>query len=121
MSEKVKLGKPWMPRVAGILGIAAGALSLFVIMVAAGFIVAVLVSKGASPLKDMPDFMTYVAIASPFICLSMLAIVGGIYALRKKKWGLALAGSIAALLIPWFWFLGITAIILTALSKKEFE
>ena len=115
------MGKPWMPRVAGILDIAAGALSLFVIMVAAGFIVAVLVSKGASPLKDMPDFMTYVAIASPFLCLNILAIVGGTFALRRKKWGLALTGSIAALFAPWFWFLGVAAIVFTVISKKEFE
>jgi hypothetical protein len=90
-------------------------------MVAAGFIVALIVWQGASLLENMPDFMTYVAIASPFLCLSALAIVGGIYALRRKKWGLALTGSIAALIVPWFWFLGIAAIVFTALSKSEFE
>ena len=110
-----------MPRVAGILDIAAGVLSLCVTMVAAGFIVALIVWQGASLLENMADFMTYVAIASPFLCLSALAIVGGIYALRRKKWGLALTGSIAALIVPWFWFLGIAAIVFTALSKSEFE
>jgi hypothetical protein len=115
------MGKPWMPRVAGILDITAGALSLFAIMAAASFIVAVTVWQWASPLKSVPDFMTYVAIASPFLCLSVLAIVGGIYALRRKKWGLALAGSIAALVTPWFWFLGIAAIIFTTLSKDDFD
>ena len=96
-------------------------MSLCVTMVAAGFIVALIVWQGASLLENMPDFMTYVAIASPFLCLSALAIVGGIYALRRKKWGLALTGSIAALIVPWFWFLGIAAIVFTALSKSEFE
>jgi len=115
------MGKPWMPRVAGILDIAAGALFLFMLIVAAAFIMALLVSKGASPLKNMPDFMTYVAIASPFLCVSALAIVGGIYALQRRKWGLALAGSIAALFTPWFWFLGVAATVFTALSKNEFE
>jgi hypothetical protein len=115
------MGKAWMPRVAGILDIVAGALSLFLITVAAGFVIAITVSQGAGPVKNVPDFTTYVAIASPFLCLSILAIVGGIYALRGKKWGLALAGSIAAIFEPWLWFLGIAATVFIALSKSEFE
>ena len=51
--------------------------------------------------------------------IGILAIVGGIYALRRKIWGLALAGSIAAFFPSWI--LGLTAIVLTALSKNEFE
>jgi hypothetical protein len=51
--------------------------------------------------------------------VGILAIVGGIYALQRKIWGLALAGSIAAFFPSWI--LGIAAIVLTALSKNEFE
>ena len=40
----------------------------------------------------------YMIIVLPLVCLSMLALVGGIFALRRKKWRLALAGSIAAIL-----------------------
>ena len=50
----------------------------------------------------------------------ILAIVGGIYALQRKIWGLALAGSIAAFFTP-SWVLGVAAIVFTALSKNEFE
>jgi len=46
--------------------------------------------------------------------------VGGIYALQRKIWGLALAGSIAAFFSP-SWVLGVAAIVFTALSKNEFE
>lgn len=51
--------------------------------------------------------------------LGALAIVGGVYALKRKIWGLALAGSIAAIFgsMP----LGIAGLVLTVLSKKEFE
>jgi hypothetical protein len=45
--------------------------------------------------------------------------VGGIYALKRKVWGLALAGCICALIGPWI--LGIPAIIFVALGKNEFE
>ena len=49
----------------------------------------------------------------------ILPIVGGIYSLQRKKWGLALAGSIIAIL--GFTPLGIAATVLIAISKEEFE
>ena len=55
------------------------------------------------------------------VIAGILAIAGGIYALRRKRWGLALAGSICALPSLYTWFLGIIAIILTVRSKREFE
>jgi len=51
---------------------------------------------------------------------AFIDIVGGIYALRRRIWGLALAGSICALLGPWA-LLGILAIIFVSLGKGEFE
>ena len=58
------------------------------------------------------------------VVAGVLAIVGGIYAIRRKMWGLALAGSITAIFssIPLLGGLpvGITATILTVLSKDEF-
>jgi hypothetical protein len=51
--------------------------------------------------------------------VGLLALIGGIYALQRKKWGWALTGSIFAL-SPTF-LLGLVAIILTAASKNEFE
>lgn len=55
------------------------------------------------------------------IIVGIIALVGGIYALRRKIWGLALAGSICATISLFTWYLGILAIIFTVLSKKEFE
>jgi len=50
--------------------------------------------------------------------LGILPLLGGIYALQRRKWGLGLAGSIAAIFgsIP----LGIVATVLMALAKDEF-
>jgi|WetSurMetagenome_2_1015567.scaffolds.fasta_scaffold18824_3 hypothetical protein len=50
--------------------------------------------------------------------LGALAIVGGAYALKRRYWGLALAGAIAGVLI--FFPCGIAAIIFTAISRPEF-
>jgi len=59
-------------------------------------------------------------IGAPLIVLGIITIIGGIYALLRKIWGLALAGSICALVGPWF-VLGILAIIFVSLSKREFR
>ena len=48
-------------------------------------------------------------------------IVGGIFALRRRVWGLALAGAICAFLVPAGFILGILAIIFVAMGKREFE
>jgi hypothetical protein len=49
--------------------------------------------------------------------LGILAIVGGISAMRRKRVGMSLAGAISALLSG---LLGILAIIFVALGKREF-
>jgi hypothetical protein len=107
--------KTWMPMVAGILDIVAGSL---------GIILAIALIFVGALMRFVPDvppylFPIFTALSLPFAIVGILAIVGGIYALRKKIWGLALAGSIAAF-FP-CWILGLTAIVLTVLSKKEFD
>jgi hypothetical protein len=53
-----------------------------------------------------------------FLVLGIIAIVGGISALRRNSFGLSLAGAICALPIR---LLGLLALIFVSLSKKEFE
>ena len=108
--------KTWMPMVAGILDIVAG--SLDVILAIALIFVGVLMRF----VPDVPPFLwpLFMGLAGPFAIVGILAFVGGIYALQRKIWGLALAGSIAAFFTP-SWVLGIAAIVFTALSKNEFE
>jgi hypothetical protein len=50
--------------------------------------------------------------------IGALGIVGGVYALKKKHWGLALAGAIAGSVT--FFPCGIPAIIFVCLGKDEF-
>lgn len=102
--------KTWKPTTAGILCIIAGALQLIfgLAIAAVGGIGGALIGMGWLS-----------AIGAPLIVLGIIVIVGGIYALRRKVWGLALAGSICALVGPWF-VLGILAIIFVAMGKSEF-
>jgi hypothetical protein len=49
--------------------------------------------------------------------LGILALIGGISAIRRKRFGLSLAGAICALASG---LLGVLAVIFVALGKKEF-
>jgi len=60
----------------------------------------------------------YGAIGLILALIGVLAIVGGVYALKRKHWGLALAGAIAGNVV--FFPCGIPAIIFVSLGKEEF-
>ena len=56
------------------------------------------------------------------IVLGIIALIAGIYALRRKVWGFALAGAIVSCpLLPVGTVLGILSIVFLAKSKAEFE
>lgn len=106
--------RTWKPTTAAILSIIAGALQVI------GGIVVGVIGGTIAGLAEIPMVTTiFAAIAIPLIIIGIVAIVGGIYALRRRIWGLALAGAICALIGPWF--LGIPAIIFVILGKNEFE
>jgi uncharacterized membrane protein HdeD (DUF308 family) len=121
--------KTWMPKVAGILDIVVGSFNLAYIFIVwplwfrslSAFLTSNNVNSGDFPIPILP-FMTIILILAAMLIIpaSILAIVGGTYARRRKKWRMALAGSIGALfglLAPF----GIAAIVFTAMSKSEFE
>ena len=59
------------------------------------------------------------ALGIPLIILGAVAIVGGVYALKRKKWGLALAGASCALLCNTL--VGILAVVFVIMGKEEFD
>ena len=116
--------KTWKPTAAGILTIIAGFLGLLIGIALAVGLGMVGMITGMIPV--IPGFLggLLALISIPGIILSIVAIVGGIYALRRRLWGLALAGAICALLftLPLLgWILAILAIIFVSLGKSEFE
>ena len=110
--------KTWKPTTAGILSIVAGAFSTI-----GGILLAIIgaIGGGILGVLGLPCIGGLVAgvLAVPLI-LGIVAIVGGIYALKRRVWGLALAGAICSLFGPWF-VLGVLAIIFVAMGKGEFE
>lgn len=67
----------------------------------------------------------YVFCGSIIIVLAIFTLLGGIMALKRKMWGLALLGAILGLFTVGLFFtssiLSLIALILIALSKQEFE
>lgn len=111
--------RTWMPIVGGILSIVAGGMSLM-----GGLVVAAILSAsssfyyyGSTNLAAAAVWIIFI----PYFIICALAIAGGVFALQRRIWGLALAGAIAAFLTLWAWPLGVAAIVLISISKPEFD
>ena len=105
------MNKTWKPVTAGMLNIVGGALSLF-----AG-IVAILRARRFE--RIIPHLGRDV-VGLLWVILAIFAFAGGVAALQRKNWGMALAGSICAIFTPGF-LLGVLATIFLAVSKNEFS
>jgi len=119
--------KTWKPTTAGILSVVAGAFGVIggIVVLVLGTVTGGLLGLfGVCGLPELSSIILpalggiVVALAAFPLALGIVAIIGGIYAMRRQKWGLALAGAICALLVSSV--LGIVAIIFVALGKDEF-
>ena len=115
----------------GVLSIIAGALEVIGGLIIAGLTIGIrilfrLAIVPADPgdwfghvMPFMPVIpMWLIIVGVPLFALGIVAIVGGVSALRKRSFGLSLAGAICALPVA---PLGILAVIFVSLSNREFE
>jgi hypothetical protein len=105
---KREIARPRRPRkiiAGGILLIITGAIAL---LMATGIITMI------APIPSLAEL----GISGLIIIAALFPLVSGIFALVRRKWGLALAGSVSA--IFWVWPLGIPAIILISIGKRDF-
>ena len=112
------MDKPYssMPMIAGILLIVEAGFKLLLLIGVIGasiFAIFPITSFPINTVALVPIIMV------PLIAWIGLTLVGGIFTLQRKRWGLALTGAIVAIL-P-FSLLGMAALILIILSKDEFE
>jgi hypothetical protein len=117
--------KTWKPTVAGILEIVVGSFSAlgFIGCLIASFVIrsGASLGIGESDLGGLTFSLVssiLVFIAGLLLALGVFEIIAGISALQRKRWGLALAGSIVAALPGSL--MGILAIVFLAMSKGEF-
>ena len=118
-----------MPRAAGVLNLISGVIhllgSVFVLIfgwLGDGVFSILWYGMVGTPLTPLtqpmsPDLQPILAI--PVLVVSIVSIVGGIYALRKRAWKFVLTGSVCGTLLTWF--LGLPAIILTVMLKNKFQ
>jgi hypothetical protein len=104
--------KTWKPVAAGVLSILSGA---FIVEYRTGAFI-------RARLSGHPSFPPFA------VLLGLVAITGGILAVRRKHWRVALAGAICAVFPPHPWghliwtpILGMVAIAFVALSRNEFS
>lgn len=114
--------KTWMPPVAGALNITVGVVGVilaFGLMLASIAVEGALDFAGVSQWIPVPVVAILWLVTVPLFICAGLALVSGIFEVQRKVWGLALAGSIAALMLGCI--CGLVSLILTALSRDEFE
>ncbi len=112
----------------GILSIIGGALEVIGGGIMAVITIVMRVLLGLAPLPFHPGVwfdrvitlapVWWIVIGVPIFALGVVAIVGGVSAIRRKMFGLSLAGAICALPSG---ILGILAIIFVSLAKREFR
>jgi len=103
--------RTWRGTWAGILTIIGGATGIGL-----GAYVVIIGAPARALIQEMTGFDAIMG--APEIGCGIVAIVGGIFALRRRVWRLALAGAILAIIsMPIF---GIPATIFVVKGKKEF-
>jgi hypothetical protein len=113
----------------GVLSIISGAFQVIGGGIASALLIAAFIGSHLRPFQGMPlpgELSEHVVFVGPVLVgiaalglvLGIVAIVGGVAALRRKSFGLSLAGAICSLPSA---ILGILAIIFVSVSKKEFE
>jgi len=112
----------------GILSIVVGVFEVILGVIMAGLVISAVVQGGVVALPGwlLPRGLVEIFVGltptwlriSGSIVLGVVAIAGGISALRRKSYGLSLAGAICALVLG---FAGILAVIFVVLGKREFD
>ena len=120
-------------RIAGILSIVSGGLGIFgsIIWVIMILVMYFTINTSITGMPSYPNtppaadrmfdivIMIYAVFSIGLFLVSLLAVIGGIFTLKRKYWGLALTGSIAAILA--FMPCGIASLIFVITGKEEFR
>jgi hypothetical protein len=123
------MARTWKPTTAGIINLVCGiflligCIAIFSVWgtpTATSFADYVMYSMGQSGTLDT-SYVNTVIVVIALACMvpGIISILGGICSVKRQFWGMALAGSISSFI--YLLFFGLPAIVLTALSKDEFE
>ncbi len=106
--------------VCGVLGILSMVSLLLVALLVQMIPTDELQTDGAMPQDVFVILAAFYGVVGVVVGLiGVLGIVGGVFAMKKKHWGWALAGAIAGTFT--FYPCGIAAVVLVSLGKSEFS
>jgi len=105
-------------RTGGVLSIISGVFGIIGSIALFFFTVAGMAEKGSFQGEEPPFTLLFV-LSFLMAFAGVLAVIGGTAALRRRNWGLALAGAIASL-FSGAAILGILAVVFVAAARKEF-
>ena len=114
--------RTWMPTTTGILSIISGALGLIyglILTLLPSMLAPMMGLYGAGAAEAQVVMMVFLVLGIFLIILGIVAIIGGVYSLKRRVWGMALAGAICAIFSV-IGILGILSVIFVSISKKEF-
>ncbi len=110
-------------QIAGILSIVSGVLALIgaVIMVLLISLVGTFLETNTTYPYEVESFVgvVYGTTGAILAVLGIFSIIGGVFSIKRKYWGLGLAAAIASIIT--FFPCGIAATIIIAMGKPEFE
>lgn len=101
--------RTWKPTTAGILSIIGGI---------CGIVIGAFVATIGEVAGALAGLAWFGAIGAPLIGMGVVALIGGIYAMRRRAWGFALTGAILAIICGGIF--GILATIFVSMGKREF-
>jgi uncharacterized membrane protein HdeD (DUF308 family) len=118
--EAAKPSTP-VPTIGGVLSIVSGVFTLLLVFIPLTMLV---IDPGfnseiAGAVSIGTYFRAFAGLRIIWLFTSILGIVGGIFAIRRKHWIVSLLGAVASI-ISFTGLMGIVATVLIAISKKEF-
>ena len=115
----------WKPTMAGILDIVSGAIGMvggvyFVVLTSLFRTMHEIMNVDPIIIEQTEQIISRL-FAVPFVLvfIGIISIIGGVYALQRRIWGLALAGAICSCIV--FPIFGLPSIIITGLAQEEFS
>jgi len=115
----------WKPIMAGILDIVSGAIGmvggLYFVVLTSLFRSMHEILRADPIVIEQTEQIISKLFAIPFVLvfIGIISIIGGVYALQRRIWGLALAGAICSCIV--FPIFGLPSIIITGLAQEEFN
>jgi hypothetical protein len=113
--------RPWKAVASGVLSIIAGSLHLSGWLAVRGILNKLIATGYFGNDKPFISATNVSKLVWPLLVMAAIAIIGGIFALIKKFWGIALAGAICAIFSPATWILGVASTVLVSIAKHEFQ